>query len=115
MDDPVVSNGQTRKEKEGEGSLPLIPLTIPCPDHSPPPNTLPTLHMSGGMVTMAEETDTYSETKRRLKHFKYEKDTESNTIIPKSSTVSEPIVSKDLPTLPALEEDWSMKVRQAEY
>jgi hypothetical protein len=110
MEDPVVSNGQTIKEQEGEGSLPLLPLTIPCPDHSPPPATLPTLHMSGGMVTMAEETGNNRETKRRLKHLKHEEETEIRTILQKYSKESQSILSEDLPiVLPALKEDQSIK------
>ena len=59
MDDPVVSNEQSRKETEGKGLLPLLPLAISSPSYhfSPPAITLPTLDMrSGGMVTMVEET-----------------------------------------------------------
>ena len=36
MNDLKVSNDQTIKEKEGEGSLPLLPLTMACQDNSPP-------------------------------------------------------------------------------
>ena len=114
MDVHKVLNDQTRLEKEGKGSLPLLPLTIWCLDHPPPPTTtLPTLHMSGGMmVTMAEETGINRQTKRRLKHFKHEKETESKTILPTFSKESQPIISEDLPTvLPALKEDQCMKTK----
>ena len=86
MDVPIVSIEQAKKEKEGEESLPLIPLTIPCQDHSPPPaTTLPTLHMSGGMVTMAVQPGTNKETSQQVKYSKPEKETETNPILPKSS------------------------------